>query len=311
MSEKHTHPGGPSEDTLRLLSQVVLACGAIVLFVLFAWIVLPGVRREAAEPKARPGAQEPTAPSAGWLDSAEAPARAAEEIPPVDPKEVLEPTPALLERGKALYGQNCVSCHGPAGMGDGAAAGALNPKPRNLSAAAGWKNGPTRTGVYKTLAAGIPGTGMVAYDFLTPKDRMALVHYVRGLGSFDHGADDPAALEALSASFASKGGKVPARIPVTRAMERLAAEDGAVAPIAPPPPGDDSPGARALRRAVADGARAARFLGGVPAWRTDAGALARAACAGAPHNGFNAAVATFTAEEWKALQAALAAAGAP
>lgn len=27
----------------------------------------------------------------------------------------------------------CVPCHGPAGMGDGAAAAALNPKPRNLT----------------------------------------------------------------------------------------------------------------------------------------------------------------------------------
>jgi hypothetical protein len=152
---------------------------------------------------------------------------------------------------------------------------------------------------------------MVAYDFLSPKDRMALVHYVRSLGAFDHGADDPAALEALSASFASKGGRVPARIPVSKALALVAAEDAAVAPLALPAGEDASAGAAALRRAVADPARAARFLRGVPAWRTDAAALARAACAAAPANGFNPAVATFTADEWKALQAALAAAGAP
>ena len=33
--------------------------------------------------------------------------------------------------GKVKYQQLCVSCHGATGKGDGPAAGALNPKPRN------------------------------------------------------------------------------------------------------------------------------------------------------------------------------------
>jgi cytochrome c oxidase cbb3-type subunit 3 len=33
--------------------------------------------------------------------------------------------------GKKLYGQYCGSCHGESGKGDGPAATALNPKPRN------------------------------------------------------------------------------------------------------------------------------------------------------------------------------------
>lgn len=36
-------------------------------------------------------------------------------------------------KGKASYDQMCASCHGPAGKGDGAAAAALNPKPKDLS----------------------------------------------------------------------------------------------------------------------------------------------------------------------------------
>lgn len=36
-------------------------------------------------------------------------------------------------KGKASYDQLCASCHGAAGKGDGAAAAALNPKPRDLS----------------------------------------------------------------------------------------------------------------------------------------------------------------------------------
>ena len=48
-------------------------------------------------------------------------------------------SPALVfaqgnaQKGKELFTQNCASCHGATGKGDGAAAVALNPKPRNLS----------------------------------------------------------------------------------------------------------------------------------------------------------------------------------
>lgn len=50
---------------------------------------------------------------------------------------VLFPSLALAhgnaDKGKALYAQQCVSCHGASGKGDGPVAGALNPKPRNLT----------------------------------------------------------------------------------------------------------------------------------------------------------------------------------
>jgi len=36
-------------------------------------------------------------------------------------------------KGKTLFEQNCASCHGAGGKGDGAAAAALTPKPRNLT----------------------------------------------------------------------------------------------------------------------------------------------------------------------------------
>ena len=37
--------------------------------------------------------------------------------------------------GKKIYDTNCLSCHGPAGKGDGPVGAALNPKPRDFSAA--------------------------------------------------------------------------------------------------------------------------------------------------------------------------------
>jgi mono/diheme cytochrome c family protein len=38
--------------------------------------------------------------------------------------------------GKKIYDVNCLSCHGPAGKGDGPVGAALNPKPRDFSAGA-------------------------------------------------------------------------------------------------------------------------------------------------------------------------------
>jgi mono/diheme cytochrome c family protein len=40
-------------------------------------------------------------------------------------------TPAMIERGRAIYKTNCVACHGEQGKGDGPGAGVLNPPPRD------------------------------------------------------------------------------------------------------------------------------------------------------------------------------------
>jgi mono/diheme cytochrome c family protein len=40
-------------------------------------------------------------------------------------------TPAVLERGQALYKANCTACHGEGGRGDGPAASSLKPPPRD------------------------------------------------------------------------------------------------------------------------------------------------------------------------------------
>ncbi|WCL48582.1 c-type cytochrome [Leptospira sp. GIMC2001] len=86
---------------------------------------------------------------------------------------------ADTQAGKEAYDMSCASCHGELGAGDGAAASALNPKPRNYKAPASeWKNGPTLAGVTKTLNEGIKGTSMVAYKHLGDETIGQIAKYV-------------------------------------------------------------------------------------------------------------------------------------
>ena len=104
--------------------------------------------------------------------------------PAMDPSLITNPTPELVEKGKDLYKTNCASCHGDNGLGDGLASAALDPKPRDFTNIDGWKNGPTIYGMYKTVNDGIAGTGMIAYEFISPEDRVAMIHYIRTLASY-------------------------------------------------------------------------------------------------------------------------------
>lgn len=84
-----------------------------------------------------------------------------------------------LQKGQEIFNQNCASCHGEKGSGDGAAAESLNPKPRNYKAPASqWKNGNTEAGILKTLNNGIPKSPMVAYKFLGDENLKLLAKYV-------------------------------------------------------------------------------------------------------------------------------------
>ncbi len=83
----------------------------------------------------------------------------------------------LIEKGKASFAINCVPCHGAAGAGDGAAAAALNPKPRNFKTDA-FKNGDTVDAVFKSVSEGIPTTPMVAFAHLKEDERWGLAYFV-------------------------------------------------------------------------------------------------------------------------------------
>lgn len=91
-------------------------------------------------------------------------------------------SPDLVAKGKEIFGVNCTSCHGNEGKGDGMAAAALNPKPRNfLGPISAWTHGASVKSIYVTLAHGSPGTGMASYKALPASDRFALVHFIRSM----------------------------------------------------------------------------------------------------------------------------------
>jgi len=87
------------------------------------------------------------------------------------------PNKDMVAHGKKLFAQNCATCHGNEGKGDGPAGQALNPKPRNLVEGP-WKKGGGYTGWYTVLTEGLPPSAMVAWAFLKPVDRWALVQFI-------------------------------------------------------------------------------------------------------------------------------------
>lgn len=98
-----------------------------------------------------------------------------------------------LARGKAIYegAGACASCHGPSGAGDGIAAAALNPKPRNFAVGdfafdtdGDGKKG-TAEDIFNIVTKGAVAYGgsplMAARPDLPEADRRALAAYVISL----------------------------------------------------------------------------------------------------------------------------------
>lgn len=129
----------------------------------------------------------------------------------------------IVEAGQKLYAANCASCHGDKGMGDGPAAVALNPKPRNFTKEQ-FQNGSDPLGIFKTLNNGL-NQGMPSFDSLPEKDRWALVHFVReGLMPEDKRAKvDMNNLDEICIRVAEERNRQPP-IPVNLAMQIMVEE---------------------------------------------------------------------------------------
>lgn len=105
------------------------------------------------------------------------------EVAPVDwPK---------LSEGKVLFKQNCASCHGEVGKGDGPAGAGLEPRPANF-----WEADRKRQSspyqYFNTVRLGVPGTAMAAWPNFSDKETWAIAFYVKSLGMNQVRGEKPA-----------------------------------------------------------------------------------------------------------------------
>lgn len=66
---------------------------------------------------------------------------------------------AATAEAETVWQQRCTTCHGLSGKGDGAAAAALNPKPRDLTLAS-WQASVTDEHIEKTILEGGQAVGL-------------------------------------------------------------------------------------------------------------------------------------------------------
>ena len=141
-------------------------------------------------------------------------------------KEPWTNTPELVAKGKELFGQNCVSCHGEKGEGNGVAAAALNPKPRNFTQTANWINGRKPSQIFKTLSKGV--NQMPSFASLPSDCRWELAHFITTLGPSIE-KDDQASILANAGVDISKGdagSSDPKSVPIDFAVQQILKERG-------------------------------------------------------------------------------------
>ena len=85
-----------------------------------------------------------------------------------------------LEHGRIVYSEQCASCHGQEGKGDGSAARFLDPKPRDFTTAE-WKyaGGGTVEEIAGVVTEGIDDSAMTPFsDVLSEEQIIAVATYV-------------------------------------------------------------------------------------------------------------------------------------
>lgn len=136
-----------------------------------------------------------------------------------------------IAKGKTLFMANCSSCHGTEGKGDGPAAAAFNPKPRDFTAEK-FKNGSSPSATFHTLTNGLGS--MPAFSSLPVADRLALTHYLLSFSPYK-ASDAPEELAKIGLGtdykpLAGFKGASTVELPVEFIIQRMAS-DGNVAKL--------------------------------------------------------------------------------
>ena len=108
------------------------------------------------------------------------------ESPVVPPEAWPAATPESLARGRQLYQDNCVCCHGPTGRGDGEEkfkdAFGRPIVPTDLTKGV-FKGGGDRSQLYARVVLGLPGSPMPGNPALAPEAVADLVNFILALQS--------------------------------------------------------------------------------------------------------------------------------
>ena len=232
-----------------------------------------------------------------------------------DVEKFLKSSPELLQKGTVLYTAQCTACHGISGKGDGPAAVALNPKPRDFTSGY-WNLGGAPSQVFKTLSEGSPGTSMPPFSGLSVEDRFALVHYIRSL-SPNAPEETPETLAKSGVGGGAASDKPIPTIPVALAMELVAVKEPSIA-ITETPTSIKEPEGFQARCASCHGVEG---KGGIPirrvgvqpfaylktkpfstsdAWYSDRSVFVRIVSEGLPGRGMPG-MASFSQSEWETL----------
>ena len=150
-------------------------------------------------------------------EAAEAATKTAAQEMIVDDTPFRQSTPELIAHGQELFVQNCASCHGTSGRGDGIAGKMLSPPPRNFTSGE-WTKGGAPSQIFMTITEGSPGTAMAPSGTLPTKDRWGLAHFGP---TFDTKApkETPQTLAASGLDKLPKGPKE--MLPIEFALELL------------------------------------------------------------------------------------------
>lgn len=143
----------------------------------------------------------------------------------------LESVPAeapSLARGAQVYRENCVSCHGAAGRGDGPEAASLDPRPASLADASALRDR-SPLDFYHRVTIGVVGTAMPAFESrLPPDDRWAAAAYTTLLRLPPPKGEVPPALRSFPATAGLSDSAVAAELARAGASDTSAAAVAAV-----------------------------------------------------------------------------------